>query len=150
QRAIDGDRRRARPLRGHAVHDLVGAQRLVAFGQRFQHLAADWRQALAARRAQTFGMRHGVGRAAAMVMTGFRKDGSHDVSYPAARRVSKPHAVADRANTRQITRIAPMRPAATRPAPRRWRPSSPPVDVRYRPPPATRRGTARAGPPEIS
>src|SRR5215510_12598599 len=81
ERAIDRDRRRPRPLAGHALHDLVGAERAVAFGQRLQHLAAERREPLAAGGAQRLGMRHGLGAAAAMVVIGRRKDSRHGVGF---------------------------------------------------------------------
>ena len=59
ERAIDGDRRRARSPHRQPVDQLVGAERLVARQQRLQHAAADRRQALGARGADRLGMRDG-------------------------------------------------------------------------------------------
>jgi hypothetical protein len=75
ERAVDGDRRRARAGRGGAVHDLVGAERLVALEQDLQHLAAQRRQPLRAPGAQRLGVGQRVGGAAAMVVARRVKDG---------------------------------------------------------------------------
>ena len=62
------------PRGGGAVHDLVGAERLVAFQQHLQHLAADRRQPLRALRAQRLGVRQRVGGAALVIVVGRVED----------------------------------------------------------------------------
>src|SRR5262249_26065394 len=52
-------------------------QRAVASGQHLQHLPANRREPLSARRAQLFGMRQGVSGAAPMIVIRCGKDGGH-------------------------------------------------------------------------
>ena len=73
ERAIDRDRRRPVLVR-QPLDDLVGAERLVARQQRFQHLAAHRRQPLRARRALRFGMRDRRAGAALVIVVGRREN----------------------------------------------------------------------------
>ena len=75
ERAVDGDRRGPAAGRRGAVDDLVGAERLVAFEQDFEHLAAQRRQPLRALRAQRLGMRQRVRGAAVVVVAWGMEDG---------------------------------------------------------------------------
>src|SRR5262245_41668456 len=84
ERAIGGNRRRPRPLEREPLDDLVGTQRLMRVQSRGQHLAADWRQALATLYAQHLGHGHRITGAAIMVMVGCREDGP-----PPNRRVAR-------------------------------------------------------------
>ena len=61
------------PLRGEAIDQFVGAERLVARQQRLEHAAADRRQPLGTRRADRLGIRDGVARAALVIVVGRRK-----------------------------------------------------------------------------
>ena len=81
ERAVDRNRRRARPDLGKPVHDLVGAERAVAGRQRVEHLAADRRQAQAALARIAPRRRQGRGLAARMVVRGMLKQRS-DIRSP--------------------------------------------------------------------
>ena len=78
ERAIDRDWCRTRPARRDRVDDLVGADRLVACGEHFQHVPAHRRQTLAALRTQRLGVLQRIRRAAAVVMVGGGKNGGHE------------------------------------------------------------------------
>ena len=84
ERAINRDRRwtvllrrtvLSRTLLNQALDDLIGAERLVAGQQRFEHLTADRRQPLRARRAMRFGMRDCRAGASLMIVVGRWEDG---------------------------------------------------------------------------
>ena len=61
------------PRSGQPVDQLIGAERLVARQQRFQHAAADRRQPLVARGADRLGVRDRVAGAALVIVTGRRE-----------------------------------------------------------------------------
>src|SRR5439155_19812797 len=79
--AIDGDRRRPRAARRDPVHDLVGAERVVACQQRAEHVAADVGEPLAALHAARLGDGHGVAQAALMVVAGRVGDRGPDALF---------------------------------------------------------------------
>src|SRR5262249_61723500 len=72
-RAVDRDRRPPRPGLRKPIHQLVGAERLMARCQDLEHLAAQWRQARLACRAERLGVRQGPRAAMAMIVLGPRE-----------------------------------------------------------------------------
>src|SRR5262249_46344854 len=77
ERAVDRDRRRARTAAGDLVHDLVGAERLVARRGGLPPTPPHGGQPLAPLAPDGPGMRHGVRAAAGVVMVRCRKDACH-------------------------------------------------------------------------
>jgi len=90
ERAIDRDGRRTGSARGKPFHNLIGAQRPVAHQERRQNVPPHRGQALASLDAARLRERHGIGRAAGVVMTGVGKDrlltrwsgSGHEASLP--------------------------------------------------------------------
>jgi hypothetical protein len=70
ERTVNGDRRRPAATHGRAIHNLIGAERLVALQQNLENLAADRRQPLRALRAQHLGVLQRVSGAALMIVVG--------------------------------------------------------------------------------
>src|SRR6185437_2432512 len=68
ERAVNGDRRRARAAHCQPVDQFIGAERLMACQQRLEHAAADRSQAFAPRRAYRLGVRDGIAGTTAMVV----------------------------------------------------------------------------------
>src|ERR1700730_13018938 len=75
ERPIDGNGRGTRTTDG--VHNVVGTQWFVARGQRLQHLAADRREPLRARRANLLGVGDRFGGATGVVVTRIEKHAGH-------------------------------------------------------------------------
>ncbi len=73
ERAIDGNRCRARHRLRELVDHLIGTERAVARQQRLQHVAPDRGEFLAAARTDLFGMGHRVRGATAVIVVGGRK-----------------------------------------------------------------------------
>src|SRR5262249_57924386 len=71
-------------------HDVVGAERLMAGRQSFQHLATDWGEPLRGCRADLLGMGNRVGSTARMVVTRIEKHGGHARNLVGRTLVSKP------------------------------------------------------------
>ena len=73
ERAVNGGRRQPRTLGRDAVHDLVGAERLMAAKESGQYMAAKTGEAPAALERLRLGDRHGLVHAAVMIVVGRRK-----------------------------------------------------------------------------